>query len=507
MNRKEREAYQKEEYKKWYVLNLNSTQICKKCGINKKISLFLSNYSHRFICKECHKNRTNNWRNDNPGLAVQIKRRGFNKSADLIKSLKEKDQCGKCGGVFPYYVLDFHHIHSKDVAVSKLYEKSQDRIRNEVSKCILICANCHRGITQEPSVVPVTTLNLFRTKIPDEIPLEDHSESKKCASCLVYKNTLNFTKLKTGKFHSYCKKCLKNKNASYGVGRKTSDRPAKTFVNDYKINNPCVDCGIKFPYWVTDFDHVTGFKTSNISILRNSSLTRVMEEVKNCELICANCHRIRTHKRRGLKKETLSESETYTKYSDELKLLRNVTSRISNQVTAKEFLDKFHYAGYGRPASIIYEARFEESTVAIAKFTPVIRQEVATSIGLNPEDVIELDRLCVDPSYQVKNLVSRFLSLTIKNIKKDYPSFRYLVSFADMAQGHSGTVYRASNWKEIGVSASSYYYRDTLGNRLNKKTVYNKAVAKGLSEAEYVSSLEYEKIRTPGKFKFIYELR
>ena len=62
---------------------------------------------------------------------------------------------------------------------------------------------------------------------------------------------------------------------------------------------PCIDCGGKFPAVCMDFDHIAD-KEFNIGDARanGSSLTRVLKEIEKCELVCANCHRLRTAARR-----------------------------------------------------------------------------------------------------------------------------------------------------------------------------------------------------------------
>lgn len=60
-------------------------------------------------------------------------------------------------------------------------------------------------------------------------------------------------------------------------------------------DKPCADCGGKFPACAMDFDHVSGEKVMNIARLsRLSSPASLLSEIKKCELVCANCHRIRT---------------------------------------------------------------------------------------------------------------------------------------------------------------------------------------------------------------------
>jgi len=75
----------------------------------------------------------------------------------------------------------------------------------------------------------------------------------------------------------------------------------RDFLNQHK-NKPCVDCGILYPPYVMDFDHARGEKEFQISPKITYSLKRLKEEIEKCDVVCANCHRIRSHKRRILNK-------------------------------------------------------------------------------------------------------------------------------------------------------------------------------------------------------------
>ena len=55
--------------------------------------------------------------------------------------------CTSCRGKFHPVVYDFHHLDpsKKDVGItSAMNKRSLKRILEEVEKCILLCANCHR---------------------------------------------------------------------------------------------------------------------------------------------------------------------------------------------------------------------------------------------------------------------------------------------------------------------------------------------------------------------------
>jgi hypothetical protein len=61
---------------------------------------------------------------------------------------------------------------------------------------------------------------------------------------------------------------------------------------------PCADCDGSFPYYVMDFDHVADDKSALVSKLVNfGAVQRLLDEMDKCEVVCANCHRIRTWRR------------------------------------------------------------------------------------------------------------------------------------------------------------------------------------------------------------------
>ncbi len=62
-------------------------------------------------------------------------------------------------------------------------------------------------------------------------------------------------------------------------------------------NRPCADCLGWFDPVQMDFDHVTGTKKGNLSQMSAQSVKAIMSEIAKCEVVCANCHRLRTLKR------------------------------------------------------------------------------------------------------------------------------------------------------------------------------------------------------------------
>lgn len=66
----------------------------------------------------------------------------------------------------------------------------------------------------------------------------------------------------------------------------------------------------------------------------------------------------------------------------------------------------------------------------------------------NSSRIYELNRFWMDNSCP-KNSESEFIGWALRMIRKLYPNW-ILVSFADTAQNHTGTIYRATNWIYTG---------------------------------------------------------
>lgn len=61
-------------------------------------------------------------------------------------------------------------------------------------------------------------------------------------------------------------------------------------------NVPCADCQESYPPYVMDFDHRDpSTKVADIGyFLKLQSWKRLEEEISKCDIVCSNCHRIRT---------------------------------------------------------------------------------------------------------------------------------------------------------------------------------------------------------------------
>lgn len=67
-------------------------------------------------------------------------------------------------------------------------------------------------------------------------------------------------------------------------------------MDSLKEGHPCADCGETFPPWVMHWDHLPGYlKINEISSMVGSHRRAlILDELAKCELVCANCHVMRT---------------------------------------------------------------------------------------------------------------------------------------------------------------------------------------------------------------------
>jgi len=73
-------------------------------------------------------------------------------------------------------------------------------------------------------------------------------------------------------------------------------RRRRQAVAALKVAAGCVDCGYNVNPHALDFDHVRGEKVGNVARMLSSNYawSTIEAEIAKCEVVCANCHRIRT---------------------------------------------------------------------------------------------------------------------------------------------------------------------------------------------------------------------
>jgi hypothetical protein len=155
----------------------------------------------------------------------------------------------------------------------------------------------------------------------------------------------------------------------------------------------------------------------------------------------------------------------------------------------------FHYAKTVPASSIAYSVFNEKKEwCGIVSFCYPSGVMSGKQFDLRQGEFIELNRMALNGK---QKSTSQVLSIAIKLFKKQNPTVKLLISYADKGQEHYGVIYQATNWIYLGENESSgkdYFYNGKWRHDRTLNT-YSK---------EFLSKLETRK--RSGKRKYIYPL-
>jgi len=102
------------------------------------------------------------------------------------------------------------------------------------------------------------------------------------------------------KLREYQREWCHNNKDKVSEKQKKRVRKQTDWLRDYKAAAGCLDCG-NMDVRVLEFDHVPerGEKKFKISMQRNWGRVQLEEELAKCDVVCGNCHNIRTYERRA----------------------------------------------------------------------------------------------------------------------------------------------------------------------------------------------------------------
>lgn len=153
-------------------------------------------------------------------------------------------------------------------------------------------------------------------------------------------------------------------------------------------------------------------------------------------------------------------------------------------------LFKFHYAKTIVNPQVAFSVLTDDD-----KFCGVVcygvggAPHIGDKFNLIPGRWIELQRVALNGEH---GSTSQAIGLSLKLLHKARPCIKLVVSYADIMQGHKGTVYQATNWHYLGIQARGVkkYFDPVKG-----KYVHQRGIKKGKL---------YEISKTSGKHKYVY---
>ena len=172
----------------------------------------------------------------------------------LLRRLRDVP-CDDCGARFAPHQMDFDHREAQEksfvLTSGGAMLTSRRRLMEEVAKCDVVCANCHR----------IRTRTRHRQRL--------------CQ------------RARTG--------------SSIGIEARRARWRMHARLLDFLREAPCSDCGGRFPPCSMDFDHRDpATKVAAVTrLVGRAGRDRILAEARKCDIVCANCHRSRTLMRRS----------------------------------------------------------------------------------------------------------------------------------------------------------------------------------------------------------------
>lgn len=171
---------------------------------------------------------------------------------------------------------------------------------------------------------------------------------------------------------------------------------------------------------------------------------------------------------------------------------------------AKWAVEHWHYSKRMPKSKLVKIGVWEDRQfIGVVIFGVGATPEIGKEFGLNKFQMCELVRVALN-NHNV--FVSKIISRCIKLLHKQSPKIRLIVSFADTAQEHLGSIYQASNWVYTG--SKCYHAYKVLGNIEHPRTLYDRYGVGGQSIDWLHQHIDpkAERIITDAKHRYLYPL-
>lgn len=175
------------------------------------------------------------------------------------------------------------------------------------------------------------------------------------------------------------------------------------------------------------------------------------------------------------------------------------------------FIYNWHYSKNVNGIASDYNFKLvdeENNLIGAMMYGKIAMADVWKKYAEREEDLIELRRLCCIDNTP-KNTESFFIGKTLNWLKKN-TDFKKVISYADTTYNHEGTIYKASNFKHIGLTAKGrvIMYQNQRFHDKTIRTLYKgkpKPFAENIIKALETGEAQY--VDTKPKHIYIYELR
>lgn len=207
----------------------------------------------------------------------------------------------------------------------------------------------------------------------------------------------------------------------------------------------------------------------------------------------------------------MSFSGTSNKEHHAIGEVKNYKVSICRRRDISGFIGHWHYSKNVNGIASDYNFKLvdeENNLIGAMMYGKIAMADVWKKYAEKEDDLIELRRLCCIDNTP-KNTESFFIGKTLNWLKKN-TDFKKVISYADTTYNHEGTIYKASNFKHVGLTAKGRVIMYE-GQRFHDKSIRTfhdgklKPFAKKIKEALETGEAQY--VETKPKHIYIYNLR
>jgi hypothetical protein len=163
---------------------------------------------------------------------------------------------------------------------------------------------------------------------------------------------------------------------------------------------------------------------------------------------------------------------------------------------AKALVESHHYAKGAANTSVAAHCLVRRSTgevVGAALWMPPLKKAAVSVDPAGWRDVLALSRLVVAPG-EPKNATGMLLARSMRLVPRRWKT---LVTYADQLHGHEGTIYKATNWLDMGLVRGAPTWVDAEGRQVATRHTKNRTVAQMIEAG-------FKRLGTSKKRKFVF---
>lgn len=160
--------------------------------------------------------------------------------------------------------------------------------------------------------------------------------------------------------------------------------------------------------------------------------------------------------------------------------------RVIELHVAQRLVEQYHYSGGGSNTGVYTHGLFRSGhheCLGCAWWIPPTRSCAEASYDGDWRKVITLSRLAIAPDVP-QNAASFLLGKSIRAIRRDR-QWECLLTYADTGQGHTGAIYRATNWEYLGLTKPNPRFVDGLNRIISRKSGPKTRTRKEMAELGY----------------------